>query len=292
MNGEQGARGVDGGAKVPEGGWSRGWFFVARASALLRADRGMQVVAVLGGLLTAAAALAVFGGLDHLLGGLALHRDDPGRHVSLPLVLAVLGVPITFASTFTNVMLVAMAQAHLDGGRMTVRAALAFAGRRLPAILGWSLLAVTVGALMRVISERIPFVGPLLAFVGDVTWAVAAMFAIPALVVEDVGPVTAAKRSVAVFRARWGEGISGSVQVGGVSLALIVPGVVLLAVGLIGDAMAFTIAGVALLAVGLALAKALSELFALALYRDEVLGAGAFGLAGNQLDAFVDTKGR
>jgi hypothetical protein len=288
--GEQGQRGADLGP-VPGGAWARSWFAVRCAWSVLRADRGMQVVALLGALLTALAAVAVFDGLDHLVGGLGLRRDRPVQPVSVPVVMLVVSLPITVLSTFTNVMLVAMAQARFDGGRMSPGAALAFAGKRLPVILGWSLLAVTVGALMRLLTEKLPL-GWLLALVGGLAWSVAAMFAIPVLVIEGLGPVGAVKRSVAVFRARWGEGITGSVQVGGLSLAVIVPGLLLLGGGIAADETALAVVGVAALAIGLTAAKAFGELFALAIYRDAVLGAGSFGLAVNQLDAFVERKRR
>jgi hypothetical protein len=113
----------------------------------------------------------------------------------------------------------------------------------------------------------------------------------PAL--EDAGARRAARRSVEIFRKRWGEGIAGSVSVGFVTLVAVVPGTFLVVAGLGVGSTAGVVAvvlGGALLLGGASVANALSELFALAVYRFEVQGAGSFGFEPGQLDGFVDLK--
>lgn len=53
---------------------------------------------------------------------------------------------------------------------------------------------------------------------------------------------------------------------------------------------ASTYGNVALPMAAVAVSRALEELFALAVYRFEVQGAGSFGFEPGQLDAFVDLK--
>jgi hypothetical protein len=195
--------------------------------------------------------------------------------VSFGLVLSFgLMFPVALLATALNVVLVAMAQARLDGRRMDVGEALAFCARRWRPIVGWTLLDTGIGALLNRLAAILPVGGAIASWLGATAWSLASMFAVPALVVEDVGPIEATRRSVALFRARWGEGASATLQAGALGLALTLPGIVLLGVGLIAGfrtpgQVAITLCGAAITALGV------------------VLGVPTFGLGAGELDAFV-----
>jgi Na+(H+)/acetate symporter ActP len=126
-------------------------------------------------------------------------------------------------------------------------------------------------------------------------WSLATMFALPVLVLEDAGARRAARRSAEIFRARWGDGVRGTVAVEGVTIVALIPGVALFASGLVvGGAagIALCVGGGLLLGATAALSRATGELFALAVYRHQVLGSGSFGLEPSSLDALIDLKGR
>jgi hypothetical protein len=286
MNGEQGAR--EGFSAVPSGRWDRSMFFLDRVWDLFKGDRSLIAIAAIGTILNVAAAALIFGGAAWLFGGL-------DRRLITGIGGAVLAFPVTVVSTYCNVALLRMAQARFEGRHCTARQGFRAATRRLPAILGWSLLAVGVGALLDTIAERIPFAGPVLSWLGGVAWSLATMFAVPVLAIEDAGARRAAKRSVEIFRARWGEGLIGTFSIGFVSTLIVVPGVVILMAGLaVGGAagVALAVVGGAILGAGATLSRGMDELFALALYRHQVQGLGAFDLAPEQLDSLVELKAR
>ena len=87
---------------------------------------------------------------------------------------------------------------------------------RLPRILLWSLITTTVGLALRAIAERVPAGGRLLAMAGGAAWAAATYFVVPALALDDVGPVGAIRTSARTVRGRWGEAAVGA---GGIGLA-------------------------------------------------------------------------
>jgi Family of unknown function (DUF6159) len=273
---------------VPEGRWDRSLHFLARVWDLLRGDRALIVVAAVGTLLNALAAVIIFGGAALLIG-------DVDYRVLGGVTAAALAFPVTVVSTYCNVALIRMAEARFEGRRCTTREGFRAANRRLPRILGWSLLAVGVGAVLDKIAEKVPFGGAVASWLLGAAWSLGTMFAIPVLALEDVGPLQAAKRSTQIFRARWGEGMIGTFGVGFVSVVLAIPGLALLMVGFgtggtVGVPL-FVVGGV-LLIVAATVSRALEELFALAIYRHQVQGAGAFGLPPEQLDRLVDLKAR
>lgn len=138
-----------------------------------------------------------------------------------------------FVGTFMNVAFYNEILGALAGEPVSVRHGLRFALGRLPAILMWSLLAATVGLIIRAIEERLGWVGKIvMAFIGT-AWSVAAVFAIPVLIRRtDSNPLAVVRDSVATLKRTWGESLAGFVglRLGGLlfvlfSIGLLVPAI-------------------------------------------------------------------
>jgi hypothetical protein len=165
--------------------------------------------------------------------------------------------------------------------RLTLGQALLVPVRRLPAVLGWSLLAAGVGLILQGVVDRIPLAGRVLAWFGGVVWALATIFAVPLLVLEDAGPLTAARRSGRLARERWGETLGGTVSIAfwsavpsGIAGALLAAGIATHAT--VARAILLGVA-IAIFAVVGGLTAATRELFTVALYRYAVAPADAAG---------------
>lgn len=250
----------------------RGWELTKTSWGVLRSDRSLAVFPVLGGL-TALLLAAAFG-----LPAWVLFDDD--QNVA-GVILAVVGIyALTFAGVFFNVALAAAAAQVLDGEDATVASGTAVARRRLGAIAGWAALVASVNIVIRGLQERAgPLVDILLGGLA-VAWNLVTFLAVPVLTLEGTGPIDTLKRSAHIFRERWGEQITGQVSIGGiVVLASLIPvlllGLIGYAVGGAGGGVLIAIA-VAVLIVAAIISTALSQIFAVALYRFAV-GEGATG---------------
>jgi hypothetical protein len=250
----------------------RGWELTKTSWGVLRSDRSLAVFPVLGGL-TALLLAAAFG-----LSAWVLFDDD--QDVA-GVILAVVGIyALTFAGVFFNVALAAAAAQVLDGEDATVASGVAVAKRRLGAIAGWAALVASVNIVIRGLQERAGPIADVLLGGLAVAWNLVTFLAVPVLTLEGTGPIETLKRSAHIFRERWGEQITGQVSIGGiVVLAAIVPVLVLgligYAVGGAGGGVLIAIA-VAVLIVAAIISTALSQIFAVALYRFAV-GRGATG---------------
>jgi hypothetical protein len=217
------------------------------------------------------AGLAVFGllGIPALL--LSSAYNDPSI-VSWALYAALLYL-IAFLASFSAAAVAAGALQRLETGRTSVRTAFDAAWERRGQLARWAALSTIVGLVLRAIEERFGFVGAIVARLADAAWAVASAFAIPVILVEDVGPGQAIKRSTAILRARWGEAIGGVVAVDVLLLPwlllLIFGAVVLLAVGLVGLAIAIFAVGLVAYVV---LSAALNAVARALLYRYATTG--------------------
>ena len=101
-----------------------------------------------------------------------------------------------FVIFFFNTALVGAAMIRLRGGDPTVADGFRIAFSKIGPILGYAAIAATVGLILRALEERLGFIGKIMVGLIGAAWTVASFLVVPVLVVEDVGPVDAVKRSV------------------------------------------------------------------------------------------------
>lgn len=115
---------------------------------------------------------------------------------------------------FFNSALVGAAQIRLKGGDPTVGDGINIALRNLTSILGYALIAATVGLILKIIRDKAGFVGKILAAFGGIAWSLATYLVVPVLVAQGVGPIEAIKQSASILKRTWGEQIAGSIGIG------------------------------------------------------------------------------
>ncbi|HVT14004.1 MAG TPA: DUF6159 family protein [Fimbriimonadaceae bacterium] len=125
-------------------------------------------------------------------------------------VMAVFYLCNYFIVIFFNTALVTCAHSGLSGGKVTFGEGIAMALKRLPSILGWTLIAATVGMILQMISERSGIIGKVVVALVGGAWNLITFFVIPVMVVERTSPVAAIKRSGSMLRTTWGENIIGT----------------------------------------------------------------------------------
>jgi hypothetical protein len=116
---------------------------------------------------------------------------------------------VVFTGTFLNVAFYHEIMAALSGDPVSIRRGLAFACRRVRSIIVWSVVAWTVGLIIRAV-ERNGWIGGVLARYLGVAWNVAAIFVIPVMLREDSqNPLVLLRASASTLKRSWGEGVSG-----------------------------------------------------------------------------------
>ena len=120
----------------------------------------------------------------------------------------------TSVAFFFNAALVGAALKRLEGGDPTVADGLNIAIARLPQILAYAAIAATVGMVLRMLSERLGFLGRIaVGFIG-MAWNLVTFLVVPVLVTQEVGPGDAIKESAALFKKTWGEQVVGNFGLG------------------------------------------------------------------------------
>ena len=121
---------------------------------------------------------------------------------------------------FANSALVGAAMIRLRGGNPTLGDGFRLASSRFGAILGYALISATVGIILQALSKRGTLANIVRSLVG-MAWNLATYLVVPVLVVENIGPIEAIKRSANLLRRTWGEQIVGGAGMGLVFFLLI-----------------------------------------------------------------------
>ena len=114
---------------------------------------------------------------------------------------------------FFNSALISVALKRLDGESAGVRDGLQAAVENLPAIVGYALIAATVGTILRAIEERVGFIGRIVISIIGAGWTLATAMTLPVLIEEGVGPVDAISRSLMLLKRNCGKNLIGNVGI-------------------------------------------------------------------------------
>jgi len=247
---------------------------LARASfAVVRADKELLLLPVM----SVFALLLILGSLAvpvAVLGGFSAGAAPGDSPASLAAAL-LFYVATWFVALYFNAALVGAAMIRMDGGNPTLGDGLRIAWQRKGRILGYALIAATVGLVLRAIEERVGWLGALVVKLVGVAWAVATFLVVPVLVTRDVGPLAAVKESAELLRETWGENIIGNFGLGLVFAAAYVAWIAVCAVALYLAAQtgaivligAVVLVGVIVLLALSALQATMQGVYAAALYR-------------------------
>lgn len=203
---------------------------------------------------------------------------------------------------FCNAALVGAAMIRLRGGDPTAADGFRIAANRVGPIVGYALVGATVGVVLQILRDKTEGIAAnLFAGLLDAAWGVITYLVVPVLVVEEVGPIEAIKRSATLLKRTWGEQIIGNSGIGLV-VGLAVMAAVAVAIALVAAAAAIggvvlaviigVVAGLAVAAV-IAVGAALRGIYTAALYRYAADGdTGAYFSADLVQNAFVPKQRR
>lgn len=243
------------------GKFARTWQLMGASWRMLQQDKRLIVFPLISGV-----ALAVVVTLFAVPAFVAFKgQAGPGSsfHWTMPMYAALFVFYFLdyFVIVFFNSALIACVLKQVDGEQPTLGYGLAFAWQRLPQILGWALLTSTVGMLLRMLEEKVGFVGRIVIGLLGMAWTVTSFLVVPVLVAEGTGPIESYRRSVEMLKRTWGEQIIGNVSFGLLfALFGIVPAVILLFLSAMGGREVFVVVAALLVVWMVALALVQSTL--------------------------------
>jgi hypothetical protein len=260
------------------------WNLAKTSWAVLRSDKTLAALPALSGIVSLLV-LAVFAAL-FLLVGIDFGSGDENAAVEPAgyVIGAVAYLVFAFIAVYFQAALVAGANERLQGGDASVGRSLTAANKRLPRLLPWAVVTATVSIILSQL-ERQGWLGAIVANLLGMAWAVVTFLTIPIIMLEDLGPVAALKRSGALFKQTWGENLVAQIGFGLFAFIAFLPAVALAAIGFASgvDVVAGVTIAIAVvwLAIVTIVVSALSGIYRTALYR--------YAVDGRAPTAFADT---
>jgi hypothetical protein len=250
------------------------WRLVKASWAVLRADKELLIFPIVSALATLLVTLTFFvPAILSFIASSSFTREGSINPLWIVFVAAFYVVQYTIVF-FCNTALVGAAMIRLQGGDPTVGDGFRIAFEHVGQIIVYAVIAATVGMFLRWLSER-GLLGRIVAGLIGLSWNIATYLVVPVLVVENVGPIDAIKRSTLLLRKTWGEQIAGNVGIsvvfGAITLGLIIIAVPLIVAVASAKSIVLIITAVAglvviLISLGL-FSSALNGIYTAAVYR-------------------------
>ena len=268
----------------------RGTFTLVRQSwRVLMQDRKLILLPLMGAV-TLLVVVGAFAGIAAASGTLdRLDTATSGGSAEASVTDIVLSALMLFTAYFIimffNAALVATAMERLRGRPATIGYGLSKASSHLPAILGWAIIAGTIGLILNALRDRTDnFLGQIALSIAGGVWAYVTFFVVPVLIVENVGPIAAIKRSGTLLKSTWGNQVTANFGFAliyiGAALVAFLPAALLFAVSpFLG-----IVVGVVLVALAMGTVQALEGIFKAALY-DFATGSTPIGFEQSQLSS-------
>jgi hypothetical protein len=269
--------------------FKRGWALTKKSWGVLNGHRELIRFPLYGAVATTLLAIVFLGPGLYLL-------DQNSLAGAIPLL--VIGVYVlSVVGFYFSVGLAAAADMIFRGQEATVGDGLAIARARFSQICGWAAVSTAISLVMGLLENQGGLGGQIAARLVGMAWSLITFLAVPVIAIEGTGPFQTLKRSSSLFRERWGQQITGNLAIGGAIFLLgILPAAIVIVAGIAvwpsaSFAGALLVAiGVVVLAVSLLIAKALSGIFGVALYRYALDGEVVGGFTPEDLESAVKTK--
>jgi len=272
------------------------WALAKTSWGVLRSDKALGAIPAISALVSIVA-LAVFAGLFFLVGvDLESNSSDSAAMKPAGYVIgAVAYVVFALITVYFQSALVAGANESLSGGNATLAKSIGAASAKLHRILPWAIVTATVSLIISQL-ERQGWLGAIVGSLLGMAWNIVTFLTIPIIMLEDVGPIVALKRSGTLFKQTWGENLVAQVGFGFIGLIAFLPAALVAGLGVASGVGAVMVVTIALAVVWLAIVSvvlaALSGIYRTALYRYAVDNRAPVAFAGEDFSAAFTPKHR
>jgi hypothetical protein len=255
------------------------WELAKVSWSVLRSDQSLAWFPVL----SAICGLIVVGVVAGLI---AVTGTSNGSLAGIGYVFVVAGyLALAFVTTYFLGALVHGANEALNGGHAELGECFAAANDRLHRILPWAIVQASVSIVIQALENQ-RVIGQIVASLIGGAWAVLTFLTVPIIMLEDLGPINALKRSATLLRQTWGENLTAQLGFGLFGFVAALPAIIVIAAGAASSTAAVVVTagiGVAWLVVVSVVVSALTGIFRTALYRFAVDGTAPPAFAGIDL---------
>jgi len=194
----------------------RSWTLMKQSFSVLKKDKELLVFPVLSGI----AAFIVL-----ISFAVPIFLADLADSFLIYPILLLFYIISYFVVIFFNAALVGAAMIRMGGEDPTIGDGLNIAFSNAKNIFLWAVVAGTVGMILRMLANKSKnnFIAGILVSIIGVAWTLLTYFVVPTIVVEQVGPLKAIKKSKKIISEKWRETVLGEIGFGGIQFLVLLP---------------------------------------------------------------------
>jgi len=154
-------------------------------------------------------------GIIYTTGSINLSADNEEEMSILPIAILIFGA--NFIIVFFNSALISAALERLRGGDPNISSGLSHALKHVHHIFFWSIIVTIMGLIFAAIKANGRNRGgvggimtQIFASFLEAGWAMMTFFVVPIIVSENIGPMSAIKRSSSLFKQTWGNQVAAN----------------------------------------------------------------------------------
>lgn len=137
---------------------------------------------------------------------------------------------LAFIATFFNTCVVYTTKTRFEGKNATFGESIRFSLSRMHLIFYWSLVAATVGIILRMLENaaqksRGRFIIRMVVSMLGAAWSIVTLFVVPGMVYYGLGPFDAIKKSIGAIRKTWGENLIAYLGFGFAQMVFLIVGI-------------------------------------------------------------------
>lgn len=204
-----------------------GWLLFKQSLKIIKSAPGLSMYVLLSIFITLAIEILFAGILIANFVWWHLFTTDELSGVAQYGILFLFMFVTTFVTYFFTVALSAHVLALFKGQNSTFSDNMAVARRKISAIATYTLIATTVGFILRLIEERFQLLGKIISFFLGALWSLLTTFTLPIIADTDKNGGASVKESFRLFKSTWGQTITSRVVLSGLAslfyLLIIIP---------------------------------------------------------------------
>lgn len=201
------------------------WLLLKQSVKILKSNKQLLRYSFMSGLLSTL--ITIIFALIFVLGGDALYYkeldifgDEDVYPTNLGLIVGFVYYIIVFFTVFIyNAGLAAHVLDIFRGKSLGYSDYMKRAWGKAKTLFVYSVITAVVGVILRAL-ERNRLLGFVVSKILGLLWAFANLFTIPIIVENDIGAIKAIKRSMQLFKSRWGENIAARIGFSGIALLI------------------------------------------------------------------------
>jgi Family of unknown function (DUF6159) len=191
---------------------SRSWEITKLSFSVIKKDKEMLLFPLLAGIFSIIFILTML--FPSIIASF-MKGVGPGSYgITEYLLIFLTYLGLAFIATFFNVCVIYTTKIRFEGGNATFWESINFARSKISLIFAWSVIAATVGLILRIIDNIAERAGEsgrmvlnILTSILGMMWSIITIFVVPAMVYHNLGPMDAIKRSVGTLKKTWGESL-------------------------------------------------------------------------------------